>query len=210
MMDISKYQHIADEISCADSPVGIDAKKTHVMILAKLESIERRLDSLERPARDGSSATALQHEHTLARLDEVLKLVPQAIASMTDAIDDEMAGAANRGQDIDLALRNGLTAALHFGQRISAAQLDALGTLLRSDVLHPSAVDLIGRLGQALVEACKEPRGSAGLWRTLAALRDSDIRRSMAFLLSFAQRLGAALNENQGMCTGKRAGNGGA
>ena len=31
-----------------DSPVGIDAKRTHVLILYKLMEIERRLDQLER------------------------------------------------------------------------------------------------------------------------------------------------------------------
>lgn len=38
---------IAREIASADSPVGIDAKKTHVIILHKLEEIERRLAALE-------------------------------------------------------------------------------------------------------------------------------------------------------------------
>jgi len=35
---------IADE----DSPVGIDAKKTHILIIQKLLDIEARLDVLER------------------------------------------------------------------------------------------------------------------------------------------------------------------
>lgn len=39
---------IAREIESADSPVGIDAKKTHVLILRALERIEERLSSLER------------------------------------------------------------------------------------------------------------------------------------------------------------------
>lgn len=34
-------------ISSEDSPVGIDAKKTHVLILYKLQEIERRLLELE-------------------------------------------------------------------------------------------------------------------------------------------------------------------
>jgi hypothetical protein len=38
---------IAREIASAESPVGIDAKKTHVIILHKLEEIERRLTALE-------------------------------------------------------------------------------------------------------------------------------------------------------------------
>jgi hypothetical protein len=34
-------------IGSEDSPVGIDAKKTHILILYKLHEIERRLDALE-------------------------------------------------------------------------------------------------------------------------------------------------------------------
>lgn len=48
-MEISKedYERIAALIHSDQSPVGIDAKKTHVMILHKLEQIEDRLRKLE-------------------------------------------------------------------------------------------------------------------------------------------------------------------
>ncbi len=42
-----EYEKIAEKISSDQSPVGIDAKKTHVMILHKLERIEARLERLE-------------------------------------------------------------------------------------------------------------------------------------------------------------------
>lgn len=38
---------IEAEIASDDSPVGIDAKKTHVLIIQKLVEIERRLARLE-------------------------------------------------------------------------------------------------------------------------------------------------------------------
>lgn len=41
------YHAIEQEISSDSSPVGIDAKKTHVMILLKLAEIEDRLKRLE-------------------------------------------------------------------------------------------------------------------------------------------------------------------
>ena len=49
-LDITReqYEEIARQIKSADSPVGIDAEKTHVLILAKLEAIEQRLERLER------------------------------------------------------------------------------------------------------------------------------------------------------------------
>ncbi len=42
-----RYHEIAGTIFSADSPVGIDAKKTHVMILYMLERIERRVARIE-------------------------------------------------------------------------------------------------------------------------------------------------------------------
>ena len=44
------YERIEQSIFSDDSPVGIDAKKTHVMILYKLEQIEARLQRLEAAA----------------------------------------------------------------------------------------------------------------------------------------------------------------
>jgi hypothetical protein len=46
-IDADEYKKIEDMITMADSPVGIDANKTHVIILHKLLNIERRLERLE-------------------------------------------------------------------------------------------------------------------------------------------------------------------
>ena len=43
----AEYDRIAKEIESGDSPVGIDAKKAHVLILHKLMELERRLDRIE-------------------------------------------------------------------------------------------------------------------------------------------------------------------
>lgn len=47
-MDQKIYDEIAKEISSEESPVGIDAKKTHIIIIEKLMNIERRLKELEK------------------------------------------------------------------------------------------------------------------------------------------------------------------
>ncbi len=43
----SDYRKIEKLIASDDSPVGIDAKKTHIIILHKLLRIEARLEKLE-------------------------------------------------------------------------------------------------------------------------------------------------------------------
>ena len=40
-------KEIEEQISDKNSPVGIDAKKTHVIIISKLINIEKRLEKLE-------------------------------------------------------------------------------------------------------------------------------------------------------------------
>ncbi|MDZ7715018.1 MAG: hypothetical protein U5J95_02280 [Balneolaceae bacterium] len=42
------YKEILEQIKSDESPVGIDAGKTHVLILHKLMEIEERLSSLEK------------------------------------------------------------------------------------------------------------------------------------------------------------------
>jgi len=48
-MEISEdeYKEILKTIESKDSPVGIDAKKTHIIIIHKLIEIEKRLEKLE-------------------------------------------------------------------------------------------------------------------------------------------------------------------
>ena len=49
-IDAAEYDRIAAEIHSESSPVGIDAQKTHVLILHKLDEILRRLGALEQRA----------------------------------------------------------------------------------------------------------------------------------------------------------------
>ncbi|MFH5834143.1 hypothetical protein ACG2F4_18200 [Halalkalibaculum sp. DA3122] len=43
-----EYKAILSEIKSDESPVGIDAGKTHVLIIQKLIDIDRRLQALEK------------------------------------------------------------------------------------------------------------------------------------------------------------------
>jgi len=50
-----RYEAVAAQIASDASPVGIDAKKTHVMILMALERIEQRLERLESRSNQGGT-----------------------------------------------------------------------------------------------------------------------------------------------------------
>ena len=47
-IDEKTYKEIAEFIHSNESPVGIDAKKTHIYIIHKLNQIETRLEALEK------------------------------------------------------------------------------------------------------------------------------------------------------------------
>ncbi len=51
-IDQKTYNEIAELIHSDESPVGIDAKKTHILIIHKLIQIEQRLDALEKQVQD--------------------------------------------------------------------------------------------------------------------------------------------------------------
>lgn len=46
-IDKESYEKISEMITSDASPVGIDAKKTHIYIIHKLHQIEKRLEALE-------------------------------------------------------------------------------------------------------------------------------------------------------------------
>jgi hypothetical protein len=47
-IDEKTYAEISEMIHSNDSPVGIDAKKTHIYIIFKLNQIEKKLAALEK------------------------------------------------------------------------------------------------------------------------------------------------------------------
>jgi archaellum component FlaC len=56
-LDDDRLEAISRAIESVDSPVGIDAKKTHVLILRALERIEERLDRIEARVDAGDAAS---------------------------------------------------------------------------------------------------------------------------------------------------------
>lgn len=51
-VDPNVYEQIASIIQSDASPVGIDAKKTHIIILNKLEEISSRLERVEQKLKE--------------------------------------------------------------------------------------------------------------------------------------------------------------
>lgn len=52
-IDSETYDEIAKVIHSSESPVGIDAKKTHILILNKLQELSDRMERIERSLKKG-------------------------------------------------------------------------------------------------------------------------------------------------------------
>lgn len=133
-------------------------------------------------------------EGMLSTIDQL----PGLVAVLVDAIDEHASRLAGQGIDVEVSLRQGLHALLWLGHRIREPELERLGILLRSDVLEPHALAVVGKTGRALAtsheDACEADRpDQVGLLGLLRALRDPDVRRSLAFAIRVGKCFGRNL-----------------
>jgi hypothetical protein len=141
-------------------------------------------------------------ERLLATVTEGVEFGRGMVATAVDVADEQARKLADEGIDPAQAVLGGLRAALWLGGRIKARELEALGVLLRSDVLAPEAVAVVAGAADALVESRGEGQGEeaprVGLFGLLRALSDPDVQRSLGFLLRFAKNFGRILDKGDG------------
>jgi uncharacterized protein YjgD (DUF1641 family) len=143
-------------------------------LLDTLQRLERRIEHLDEAVRRLEGATAQ---------------VPAVVATVTDIVDGVIDRLAARGIDVDDRMRALLRAADHL---TSPRALDALASVLSSEILAHQTTEVIGRMGRAIVSAEHEAR-PVGMWGLLRALRDPEIQRAAGFLIAMARRFGEEL-----------------
>lgn len=143
-------------------------------LLETLQRLERRVEHLGDAVRRLEGATAQ---------------IPAVVATVTDIVDGVVERLAARGIDVDDRLRALLRAADHL---TSPRALDALASVLSSEILAHPTTEVIGRIGRAIVTAEHEAR-PVGMWGLLGALRDPEIQRAAGFLIAMARRFGEEL-----------------
>ncbi|TWT88624.1 hypothetical protein Mal64_21090 [Pseudobythopirellula maris] len=136
----------------------------------------------------------------LERLAALVDSAPDLVATLIDVIDEWARRCGEEGLDVAEALRSGLRTALWLGQRISEVELERLGFLLRSDVLDPSALQVVGNAATALVQcqrdACEAPSPRrAGAFASLRSLSDPKTQQSIAFALQFSRAFGELVGQ---------------
>jgi hypothetical protein len=143
-------------------------------LIATIERLERRIEAME---------------GTIRKLDSATAQVPAIAAMVTDIADGLVERLAARGIDVDARLHALLRAMDHL---TSPRALDALASMLSSEIMAHQTTEVIGRMGRAIVAAEHEaqPVGMWGLWR---ALRDPEVQRAAGFLVAMARRFGEEL-----------------
>jgi hypothetical protein len=148
---------------------------------ASLETLQSRVDSMA------------QVVESLRPLVELMQQAPAFIAMAGDSVDDLVRSAIDNGIDVERGVINGAGAALRFGATMDSQKVDAIESLLKSGVLDPSALRVVGDLGHALADTAAgpvTPVGPLGLWK---ALSQPDVQRALGFMLAVAQRFGQRL-----------------
>ena len=83
-----------------------------------------------------------------------------------------------------------------------AARSEVITSFLDSQILQPEIVDIVGRLGEAAMEADQVTRGRAmevgGVFALLKALKDPQVQETLAFAIEFAKHFGASQSTRTG------------
>ena len=151
---------------------------------ATLQTIEERTRAI------GEVADGLRPLLALAQQ------APAVVAVLMDSFDDLMRTADNKGIDVERGVLNGAEAALRFGATMDAEKVRDLDALLKSGVLAPGTLRIMGELGRALTETAAAPAATSGLLGLLKALGQPDVQRALGFLVTFAERFGRRLRES--------------
>jgi uncharacterized protein YjgD (DUF1641 family) len=130
-------------------------------------------------------------EGTIRKLEAAAAQAPTVVATAMDIVDQLAEKLAARGINVDDRMRALLRAMDHL---TSPRALEALSSMLSSEIMASQTTEVIARVGRAVVVAVREvkPVGMMGLWR---ALRDPEIQRAAGFLIAMARRFGQELKD---------------
>ncbi|PLS67577.1 MAG: hypothetical protein CV045_12810 [Cyanobacteria bacterium M5B4] len=127
----------------------------------------------------------------LEQIATIAEQAPGLTAMAVDIADNFYASMAQGGVDLETAARNGLDAA---GRLVNLLQSDEIKALMDSGVLDPKTLVIIGNAANALVESRTHVE-KAGPFTLLRALFNSDLQRTLGFLLSFGQHFGKRMEQ---------------
>ncbi|CAN5760298.1 DUF1641 domain-containing protein [soil metagenome] len=168
-----------------------------VVELSPSDRLRARLDD---PVVASSLDTLLQHADLVAvlltGLDGLVRRSDTIGDSLTSAIGEfkgDFTG-ADLFKGVDFA---GLARSLVSLSDKLVGATPAINTLLASPLTDPQAAEVLGQLGQALVDgkaaAAQNPEGPKGVFALLKLTKDKDVTRGLGFLIQVARAFGRQL-----------------
>jgi hypothetical protein len=173
--------------------------------VAPSDEIKARLDD---PQVAASVNILLQHADLLAilliGLDGLVRRSDEISGNLTSAI-GEFKGDFQGRSLTTIPGAEALKSMDYTGLAVSLATLSdkvigatpAINSLLASPLADPQAAEVLGQLGQALVEAraaaATSPEGPKGFFALLRATKDRDVARGLGFLIQVARAFGKQL-----------------
>lgn len=199
--DLERLADLADQVpgAVATTVDTLDAALTRaadrgVVLDERAREGLMLLEKLTAPDTANALGAVLDRADELERLTALADGLPDALATVVDILDTEYMRAADRGYDPERTLRQAFGALGRLGELFRSDEFQAL---LDSGVLDPSALEVVGGLGSALVETQDEAaRGQTprqGLFGLLGALRDPDVQHALGFLTTVAKKFGRSL-----------------
>lgn len=144
--------------------------------------------------------TAPETMRAITTMAEALTNLPHVVATVADTLDGVAAKAHDRGIDLDERLRISLRCAERLTSpqaletlELALARLQSIRLVLEEGVLDDGAVRLVSKAARAMAAVQAEGVAPAGPMAAMMALGRSDVRRSLGFLIRFAEQFGSAL-----------------
>jgi uncharacterized protein YjgD (DUF1641 family) len=174
-----------------DSGVDVDER---------LSGLTNLFGKLSEPATILALSELLKQLPQLAQLAKIAVELPKLLAIVGDVVEEYQQKFAADGIDVEKALTNGLNAVLYLSSEIDHERLQRIDSLLSSEILNPNALNVIANAVNSLHTAQTETSGQSkdriGIFGMLAALRDPQVQRSLAFAVEFGKCFGKNLDTN--------------
>ena len=174
-----------------DSGVDVDER---------LSGLTNLFGKLSEPATILALSELLKQLPQLAQLAKIAVELPKLLAIVWDVVEEYQQKFAADGIDVEKALTNGLNAVLYLSSEIDHERLQRIDSLLSSEILNPNALNVIANAVNSLHTAQTETSGQSkdriGIFGMLAALRDPQVQRSLAFAVEFGKCFGKNLDTN--------------
>lgn len=169
------YRHAAES--------GVDPE-------ARLRNAAALAEKLTAPQTVEVLSDLMDRMDQLERFVDLAEQAPGVFAMLVDTLDEAYRNASEAGVDLELMVRQGASAATRLSEAMRSDEFEAL---MRSGVLDPRALDVVGSAGDALAATQTQPSPQVGMLGLFRALRDPDVQRALGFLTQFAKYFGQSV-----------------